>query len=87
MSAALALILLAEAATSCAPAAPPLLPGGATVVRPVGKIEPVPFERLGPATPFPKAEGVKQTAADIEPDEPDAEPPAEQCELVPLHIV
>lgn len=92
MSAALALILLAEAATSCAPAGAPLLPGGATVVRPVGTLEPVPFERLGPATSMPKSDAIQQTAADRESadhetDDPDAEPAAEQCELLPLHIV
>lgn len=83
MSAALALILLAEAATACAP---PQLPGGATVIRPVGKAEPVPFERLGPATSVPRSDDIHQTAADKD-EEPDAEASTEQCNARPVHFV
>jgi hypothetical protein len=86
MSVALAFILLAEAATACAPAAPPLLPGGASVVRPVAKPEPAPFERLGPAAPLPKAEALRPAAVDVEAGGPGGEPPAEQCVPVPLDI-
>ena len=91
MSAALALILLAEAATSCASPAAPQLAGGATLVRPVGKSEPLPVEKLGPATAFPKSDAIHQTAADTHPDQQDAEPsdenePVEQCEA-PIHFV
>ena len=49
MIAASALILLAEAAASCALPGSDRLGGGATIVRPVGTFERIPFERLGPA--------------------------------------
>ena len=87
MSAALALILLAEAATSCAPADAPRLAGGATLVRPVGKAEPVPFERLGPTEGLAKPDAVHQVAADIENDRPESDQAAEQCEVPPIHFV
>ena len=91
MSAALALILLVEAATSCAAADIPQLAGGATLVRPVGKSEPVPFEKLGPATSFRKSDAIHQTAADKPVDELEAEPadegePVDQCEA-DIHFV
>ena len=92
MSAALALILLAEAASACEPADAPLLAGGATLVRPVGTSEPVPFERLGPATRLPRSDAVHDAAAGAQTDEPqprpddEAETAGEQCEA-PIHIV
>ena len=90
MSAALALILLADAAASCAADAPRLA-GGATLVRPVGSSEPVPFERLGPAASLPRSDAVHHAAYE-QVDEPQAEPAeedepvAEQCET-PIHFV
>ena len=86
MSAALALILLAEAATSCAPADAPRLAGGATLVRPVGKAEPLPLERLGPAEGLTRSDAVHQVAAEKKTDQPDAEPATETCEA-PIHFV
>lgn len=81
MSAAIALILLAEAASSCAPAGAARLGGGAVLVRPVGTFAPAPFERLGPAASVvAKSQGIRQTGAPSEAEEPDADPPAEQCE-------
>ena len=92
MSAALALILLAEAATSCTPAGEPQFAGGATIVRPVAQPEPLPVERLGPATRLTKSDAIHQAAADEQADEPQAgpaeedKPVAEQCET-PIHFV
>ena len=86
MSAALALILLAEAATSCAPADAPRLAGGATLVRPVGKAEPLPLERLGPTEGLAKSDAVHQVAAEKKADQPDAEPAVDTCEA-PIHFV
>jgi hypothetical protein len=87
MSAALALILLAEAAAACPPAGPVQLPGGATVVRPVGTDKPLPFEQLGPATGIEKSDAIRQTGADAEPASPDADSTAEQCSERPIQIV
>lgn len=92
MSAALALILLAEVASVCAPADAPLLAGGATLVRPVGTSDPVPFERLGPATRLPRSDAVHEAAAGAPADAPQPRPAdevesaEEQCEA-PVHIV
>ena len=83
MSAAFALILLAEAAATCAPAAPRFA-GGAVIVRPVGRAEPVPFMRLGPATGIEKDKKVEQTGAEAPAKEPVKALP--RCEA-PTHIV
>lgn len=83
MSATIALVLLAEtAAGNCAPARGVELPGGATIVRPVGTAEPVPFEQLGPAPGLTKPERIQQVDAPANPHEP----VEKQCE-VPIHIV
>ena len=87
MSAAIALILLAEAATSCAPAHGIELPGGATIVRPVGTFDPVPFEALGPAPGMSKPDIIQQADAPVGAgDSGDGSPP-DQCEVAPLLIV
>lgn len=88
MSAAFALILLAQAATPCPSAAPVPLPGGATIVRPVGKVEPLPFEQLGPATGLSKPEAVDHTGAASGGEQPagDAEPLA-TCAVAAVDII
>ena len=87
MSAAFALILLAEAAVTCAPSGPRTLPGGATVVRPVGVEEPLPFELLGPATGIEKPDVIRKTGAASDSEESDSATPAEPCESDPIEIV
>jgi hypothetical protein len=87
MSAAIVLILLAEAATSCAPARGIELPGGATIVRPVGTSQPAPFEPLGPAPGLPKSDFIQQTSAAGDPDGPGDEPAPQQCEVAPVQMV
>jgi hypothetical protein len=87
MSAAIALMLLAEAATSCTPARGVALPGGATIIRPVGTSEPVPFEALGPAPRLSRPHTIQQAAAPAEPGDTADEPPSEQCEVLPLRIM
>jgi hypothetical protein len=89
MIAASVLILMAEATASCALPGSDRLGGDARIVRPVGTFEPVPFERLGPATDI-RGDGGKihQTQATPEANEgPDADRPAEQCEALALPIV
>ena len=82
MSAALALILLAEAVSPCAPA----LGGGAKIVRESGPVDAAPFERLGPAVSVvTRPTEVQQTG--VESEEPDADEPAEQCAAVRIQIV
>jgi hypothetical protein len=87
MSIAFALILLAEAATSCAPAGEVRLPGGATLVRPVGTDAPLPVERLGPAQAIEKPDAIRQTGARANPKAPDQAPPAEACEADAIEMV
>jgi hypothetical protein len=82
MSAALALILLAEAVSPCAPA----LGGGAKIVRESGPVDAAPFERLGPAVSVvTRPTDIQQTGAESK--EPDADEPAEQCAAVRIQIV
>jgi len=82
MSAALALILLAEAVSPCAPA----LGGGAKIVRESGPVDAAPFEQLGPAVSVvTRPTDIQQTGA--ESNEPDADEPAEQCAAVRIQIV
>ena len=80
MSIAIALILAAEAATSCT-AGSSRLGGGAVLVRPVGTFEAAPFLELGPTTSIvTRPDAVQQVAADqAEPDEAPEDQPAEQC--------
>ena len=87
MSAAIALIFLAEAATPCVPARTIALPGGATIVRPVGTSDPVPFEPLGPAPALSKPEIIQHTGASNGPADPDDNQAPEQCEVDPVEIV
>ena len=84
MSAAFALIMLAEAATACAPA--PRFAVGAVIVRPVGRAEPVPLEHLGPATGIAKDKAIEQTGADAPASERLPRPAPERCDA-PTHIV
>jgi hypothetical protein len=87
MIAASALILLAQAAASCALPGSDRLGGDATIVRPVGTFERIPFERLGPATDI-RGDGGKIHQTQATPEaEPDSDPPAEQCEAVAIPIV
>jgi hypothetical protein len=81
MSAAFGLIMLAEAATACVSA--PRFAGGATIVRPVGKAEPLPFRRLGPATGIEKDNRVEQTGAEAPPvPAREPRPSSQPCEPV-----
>jgi hypothetical protein len=83
-----ALILLAEATASCALPGSDRLGGDAMLVRPVGTFEPIPFERLGPATNV-HGDGGKIHQTEATPDanqEPGADRPAEQCEAVAFSI-
>ena len=82
MSAALALILLAEAVSPCAPA----LGGGAKIVRESGPVDAAPFERLGPATSVvTRPTEIQQTAAEQPEDSGDEA--AQQCAAVRVQIV
>jgi len=79
MSAAFALFMLAQAAAACPPAGDVRLPGGATIVRPVGTDEPLPVEKLGPATGIEKPGIIHKTGADADGEKPEAAPPAAEC--------
>ena len=57
------------------------------MVRPVGTDGPLPFEQLGPATGVEKSDAIRQTGAAADPKQPEAAPPAEQCEPDPIEIV
>ena len=88
MSAAIALILLAEAATTCAPVGVSRLGGHAVLVRPVGTLDPVPFERLGPAPGIvTRPSDVQQVAAAPNDDEAEGDSPARPCEMPAIPIV
>jgi hypothetical protein len=80
-------LILAQAVSVCAPAAPVELPGGATIVRPVGTVEPIPFLPLGPATGLPKSEALKRASVPAQTGSPVEEPPVAHCSRVPVHIV
>ena len=56
------------------------------MVRPVGKAEPLPFERLGPTEGLARSDAVHQVAAEKKTDQPDAEPATETCEAS-IHFV
>ena len=84
MSAAFALIMLAEAAATCAPA--PRFAGGAVIVRPVGRAEPLPLQHLGPATGIEKDKAIEQTGAEAPPKRSEPAQSPERCEA-PTHIV
>ena len=84
MSATFALILLAEAAAATCASPAPRFAGGAVIVRPVGKAEPLPLIELGPATGIEKDKSVEQTGADVPGKEPaKAAPPCETA----THVV
>ena len=84
MIAGFALILLAGAATPCPTAAPAQLAGGATLVRPVGRAEPLPFERLGPATAISRPDAIHRASAAS--DASDAEATPDICAAVAAQI-
>ena len=79
MIAATALLLMAEAASACAPVT--RLGGGALLVRPVGTFEALPFERLGPVESIlsPPTE-IQQTGAEAEVESDEAEAELPPCE-------
>ena len=80
MSAAIALFLLAQTATPCAPLGSRPMAGRAVVIRPVTTLEAPPFERLGPATSIrKKPEGIQRTGASSEADEAARDAAADQC--------
>lgn len=88
MIAATALLMMAEAATACAPLGGfARLGGGALLVRPVGTFEPLPFERLGPTeSVVTRPTEIQQAAAEAEADEQGDETATEQCEVVAISI-
>jgi hypothetical protein len=87
MSAAFALFILAQAAAACPSAGEVRLPGGATLVRPVGTDAPLPVEKLGPAERIEKSDAIRQTGAQADRKKPEAAPPAAQCEADPIEMV
>ena len=87
MSAAIALILLADTATTCAPVGTSRLGGHAVLVRPVGTFDAVPFERLGPAPGIViKPSDMQRVAATPTDDEPAGESPGRRCEIPGMPI-
>ena len=83
MSAAIALILLAQTAAPCTPLGSRPLAGRAVVIRPVTTLEVPPFERLGPATSVrKKPQGIQRTGASSETDDRDTTESAQHCEAV-----
>ncbi|HVU29706.1 MAG TPA: hypothetical protein VHE36_04830 [Sphingomicrobium sp.] len=87
MSAALALMLFAEAVSPCARARELKMPGGATIVRPVGTSDPAPFERLGPAPSLLRPQIIHETGSSDDPPEMEMKPAPEQCVADPVEIV
>ena len=87
MSAALALILLIEAPAACAADVAPRLPGGATLVRPVGTLEPAPYQRLGPPIGLPKSNALRRAGAGHEAGKLSGKVPSAQCAAAPVRIL
>ena len=87
MSAAFALFMLAQAATACPPAGEVRLPGGATLVRPVGTDAPLPVMPLGPATGIEKSDALRQTGAETDAKTPEPAAPDEACDADPIENV
>jgi hypothetical protein len=88
IAAASTLLMLAEAVAACASPGGARLGGGAMVVRPVGTLEPMAVQPLGPTTSVvSRPTEIQQTGAAGKTDEPAAEEPAEQCEATPVEIV
>jgi hypothetical protein len=87
MSAAFALVMLVEAATACAPAGDVRLPGGATLVRPVGTDAPLPIEKLGPAEAIRRSDAIHQTGAPADGEKPEKAPAEEPCEVDLIEMV
>ena len=87
MSAAIALLLLAETATTCAPVRTSRLGGHAVLVRPVGTFDAVPFERLGPSPGIViKPSDMQRVAAMPTDGEPQGNPPPRPCETPGIAI-
>ena len=79
MTTAIVLMLLAEAATACAPGSGRLA-GGAILVRPVGTSDPMPFLQLGPTESIvSRPDDIQQVAAPAEPEQADEAVPVESC--------
>lgn len=80
----IALILMAEAAATCAPPVPTRLSGGAEAVRAI-----LDFDAQPPEAPAPTWAAANQAPADVRGDssaetrQPDSGPPAAQCKMVP----
>lgn len=88
IAAASTLLMLAEAVAACAAPGEPRLGGGAMVVRPVGTLEPMAVQPLGPTTSVvSRPTEIQQTGAAEEADEPITDEPAEQCEATQVEIV
>jgi hypothetical protein len=87
MSAAFALMLLAEAVTTCPTSTAPRLGGGAALVREGGTVDSAPFERLGPTTSVvTRPVDIQQTHAEQAGDQPQDGEPAAQCTPVAFPI-
>lgn len=87
MNAAFTLFMFAQAAAACPPAGELRLPGGATLVRPVGTDAPLPVEKLGPAEGIEKSDAIRHTGAPADGEKPEAAPPAESCDAKPIEMV
>jgi hypothetical protein len=88
MSAAIALIFLAEASANCAPADTNRLRAGASVVQAIVTVEPQSFEPPAATTAAlnEPADG-EDSSGSAEAQEPDeADQPADQCPALPLPI-
>ena len=83
MIGATAMLMLAEAASACAPLGSARLGGDAMLIRPVGTFDPVPFKLLGPTeSVVERPTEIQQTAAETEAGKPEGEEPADQCDDV-----
>ena len=86
MSATVALMFFAQAATTCPAVAPQRLRGGANVLQAIATVEAGSFEPEA-FTPAAVEEPVEQSDQNAESAGPEASQPAEQCEDMPAPIV
>jgi hypothetical protein len=86
MSAAIALIFLAEAAATCSSSGASRLKAGATVVQAIVTAEPQSFNPAAPTTAASPADEAERGGS---PDVDDAEPaqPTDECDALPIPIV
>lgn len=83
-----AMILLADVAAPCATTENARLGGGAMIVRPVGTDGAAPLVQLGPTVSvMTTPTEIQQVGASNPADKADAEPAADQCPAIAIHIV